>query len=256
MLPRLLGLGGIFIAAAEVLVAAAEKVQLQSMGDILIRQDEAIFQAAVQRALEKQIQREASERALRAEKRAQLLERAPATFDPTPEPQPLPQLLPQPQIVPFAEPLVTRPFPVFLPEPVAPRVAPPVVQPERPVLPRPEVRPVAIPIPSPLTIPLPSPLRVPLPTSDFPLTRVDVPTVPLTPSPVADPSFGFLADPQPLPQPQPRPVGAGECPPPRQCDDEVEEPRLECFKGLYKEGFTDTDFTPWTEIDCLTGREL
>jgi hypothetical protein len=42
---------------------------------------------------------------------------------------------------------------------------------------------------------------------------------------------------------------------PRKCRDDENDPRLECFKGLYKEGRIDTDFTSWVEIDCETGKE-
>jgi hypothetical protein len=43
---------------------------------------------------------------------------------------------------------------------------------------------------------------------------------------------------------------------PRRCDDELEEPRNRCFKGLYVEGLTSTEFIQWSPVDCLTGREL
>jgi hypothetical protein len=44
--------------------------------------------------------------------------------------------------------------------------------------------------------------------------------------------------------------------PARRCDDDLDEPRTQCFKGLYREGPLETDFTQWVEIDCITGREV
>jgi hypothetical protein len=43
---------------------------------------------------------------------------------------------------------------------------------------------------------------------------------------------------------------------PRKCRDDENDPRTECFKGLYKEGRIDTDFTQWAEVDCESGKEL
>ncbi len=62
--------------------------------------------------------------------------------------------------------------------------------------------------------------------------------------------LGFQPTPQPNADLNPR-----RCPR-KKCDDDLDDPRLDCFKGLYKEGRTDTEFTSWIQIDCETGREL
>lgn len=104
-------------------------------------------------------------------------------------------------------------------------------------------QPWAQPMPQPRVAPKPQTRTAPR-TSTDPLTRVQPRTVPL---------------PRALPSPLAQPVvpRARNCPPCKKTKDE-EEARTECYKKLVKEGVYPSmdDEYQWTEIDCLTGREL
>jgi len=90
------------------------------------------------------------------------------------------------------------------------------------------------------------------------LTPVNTPTVPLLPPGLAAPpltpdlSLDLATATQTATQTQTK---TDKCKP-RKCDDDLEEPRTECFKGLYRENLAETEFTQWVQIDCLTGRDL
>jgi len=197
--------------------------------------------------------------------------------------------------IPESEPLTIPPRPEFEPFPSAPPSTLPELEPVTPNLPSefpsqiPDVPPVT---PSPPTLPRPfpqptpggNPVRLPrFPNPDpgpfpggFPL---GVPT----PSPSRRPAGLPLATPRPGLRPgtpnltPPNPGGVGSvasnfnpnsalavaglnlqrCPQ-RKCKKDEDKPRRKCFKKLVKEGITpsrDESFN-WTEIDCLTGREL
>lgn len=186
--------------------------------------------------------------------------------------EPLPEIFVRPDIIeiPVRAPAVPEPLPEFIeiPDVPAPQVEVEVIPDIQ--IPAPVVRPIAVPAAAPVR-----PLEIVFPTFfDVPLFRT--PTVPLpigTPpdlTPIAPgvppslvpglattigTSLAPLAD--PLAEPQPQPDAKCVCPP-RRCDDEVDQdqPRTQCFKGLYREGPLETDFTKWTEVDCFTGREL
>lgn len=251
---RLFGLGGVLIALEILILNEIEKRQDKRLNDIIRDQDRAIAEAAAQRAADK-ADREA---ALRVEKRVRGLLGAPETFDPTPQIEP-----PRPDISPGqSEAIVLFPagFP-GLPDAIGdpgfgrdplefPEIPPPRVGFPFPV-------PTPIPLPAPLGFPIPIPPPVEVPFVD-PLTLFDPLPVPSGGVPdnvpvlgsAFDPSAGF--QPNPFANPQLNPE---RCPQ-RRCDEDLDDPRIECFKGLYKEGRFDTGFTSWVPIDCDTGREL
>lgn len=154
----------------------------------------------------------------------------PAPAIPLPLPVPLPATVPLPLVSPSISPAV-RPS-------IQPAVSPSV---------RPDIRPGLLPLVSPATSPATRPAVQPGIATD-PLTSTGTRTVQSTAT-----EFRLQAQPQ---------VEAGQqqCPPPPQCkkDEELEEERTQCWKKLVKEGlFPSLDRSyEWTEIDCLTGREL
>ena len=245
-LGKLLGVGGFIITAAEILVQTIENRQLKSMGDIL---------EDLQRRIDEQIARRKRERAaaeadLRTEKRAAALENAPETFDPTPIP---PQVSPEIQSIPSA-------FPgVFVGDfPTAPPASRPSAQPFPASLPAP------VSIPSPSLPPVVAPVSLPLPEIIF--TPVQIPrltvfdpvivTSPLSATPTGQ-TLGFAdVSVQDFPTPQTAPqTDPAKCRP-RKCRDDPDDPRTECFKGLYVEGRIDTDFVQWAKVDCETGVQI
>lgn len=268
---RLFGVGGLIISAAELLIDELEK-----------RQSERIEREA-EEAFETQME---NRRRARARARADTPVRADRLPPINPEPEvpfvvfpriPLPVPSTRPQTaepLPEAQPQITFPAPeipvpsrtVATPAPVAPSI--------------PEVAPVQAPVVTPGTF---EPATIPgfetpqtsvesLFTSQIladVLTRSEAVSVPSTQTPIGSAiprvDVAELVDQQPArtrfaPATAPAPAAVGICPPcprtKRECDDDLEEPRLECFKGLYRENLLDTEFTPWNEIDCITGAEL
>lgn len=160
--------------------------------------------------------------------------------------------------------------PITLPLPGAPDI---VITPSipRPTVPRPVISPV------PGQVPVSNPVQ--------PLTPGIRPFNPLAPRPVTSPIPGLspaatpnlvpTSDPVPLTPSNPGNVGSigigtasqiaalpglnlANCPQPQRRCKEDDTPRSQCFKKLVKEGITadlDESFN-WTEIDCLTGKEL
>lgn len=152
---------------------------------------------------------------------------------PTPTaPRILPVTIPVPTPTPFGIPFA---FPVPIVSPstrpgVSPRVAP-------------------LPFPTPLGVPVPTPVPTPIP----------VPTPVPTPTGIPNPLTGSRPGVVPLPQPSPQTTGnCPPCPKPKKCKKEKEKPRDQCFKKLVKEKLlpSQDESYEWTEIDCLTGREL
>lgn len=274
---RLFGVGGLIITAAELLIDQIEKKQER---DIERRMDDADEAAAAKIRRQREVDIFA----------ADVLVNAPAgTVDFPMSPPDVPaepfRVFPR---IPLPEPVTptpqTQPLPEPLPEIQFPEVefgigTTPAVQPAPLVIPNPT--PVPAPVsqpfpgqfesPSPFGEPSPEPLISPIDTSILIGDLLpDVSTAPLTGvGPGVLPSAGtgvlpvgqiqplnqssFAAQPFPTPSPTGTPVD--RCPP-RTCEDDLDEPRLECFKGLYRENLLDTDFTAWTEIDCITGKEL
>lgn len=190
----------------------------------------------------------------------------------------------QPQRLPLPPPLITPDFDPFVLVPIVPRVLPsPAALPD-----------VLTPVPAiPLPIPAPTPAVVPLPLVSPSIAPAFRPIIQPAVSPSVRPDIrpgllpGLLPAVQPAVQPgiatdpltgtetrtvgstatefrlQAQPqlqAGQTQCPPPPQCkkDEKVEEERTQCWKKLVKEGLfpsLDRSFE-WTEIDCLTGREL
>jgi hypothetical protein len=271
---RLFGVGGLIISAAQILVDELEERQLERMQDILDEQDELQRDKDRRRARDSVVETIPVGRA----------DAPPGGFPDEPQ---APFIVIQPVFLPeFPSPSRTSPRPTTdQPAPVRPEfeIAPgviPAAQPAPPAIPSPV--PVTSPVvqpfpgqfesPSPFGLPSPAPSIFPQPLTSFfigdlleraipfesPLTTSEVATVPSTGTgtgtgiaiPIADAGI------QPLLQTQTQFQQAQtECKP-RKCDDEMDEPRTECMKGLYREGFFDTEFVPWNEIDCLTGKEL
>lgn len=249
-LGRLLGLGGLVITAAEILVKGLEKLQVDRLGDILAEQDQVIARINIDAILT----REALEKALRVEKQVRALESAPETLE-QPIGDPLPALSPQrlPAVIPDIFPQVPAPFPVTVPSPlgvpgpVAPTLPSTPPQPLPTPLPLPTQRP--FPIGSPLQLPVFDPLFSPVGDPDL-LTGID-PT-PLTfAGPGTSPQFSFTPDPRLQPQLDPQ-TNPDRCK--RRCDDR--ENRTQCFKGLFRESTSSIDFTDWQEVDCISGRDI
>lgn len=183
-----------------------------------------------------------------------------------PLPQSLPESVPLPREVPLEITFPTispapLPFPLSTPGPLA--------------IPSPVPAPVNFPnpgqfeTPNPFGQPSPTPFEFP---TQFPFPFAEPFPSPLTtpeplsvPSPGAQPDFQAIPDTgastrptaftSPRTAPAPTANTVDRCPP-RTCEDELDEPRAECFKGLYREGVLDTDFTAWQQIDCLTGKEI
>ena len=243
---RLLGVGGLLIAGVQAAIAEIERRQREDQEEILREQrretEEINRQARRRRELE----------ALRTDRRSPLpdpiqLPRPDIVILPQQVPLPVPvSPLPSPQTLPVEIPQpgpAAIPSPVAIPAPVPPPAASPSAPPVVPINPVqfPSFDPIPfLPFGQPFTAP--SPVNVPI-GSPSPLTGFG-------PGSVPSQQLGFIELPQAVPQPQPQ-----RCPQ-RKCDDDLDQPRTECFKGLYREGVLDTDFTSWTEIDCITGREI
>ena len=248
-LGRLIGLGGLVISAADILVKVISQKQLEGLGDIIRDQDRQIADINIEAILE----RLSRERALRVEKKVAALLGAPETFE-------LPQPAPRPQTVPGATPGIVAPetVPVEIP---FPNVGP-LPGPLTPTFPELEPQPSApgLPVPTPTGFPFPVPLQIP---SISPLPFSSPSFSPLT---VGDPGLvrselpgtasqfqvGTLELPIVSPAAQADPARCRA----RKCDDDLEFDRTECFKGLYRESLRSTGFTQWVQIDCITGREV
>jgi hypothetical protein len=269
---RLLGVGGLVITGAEILVKEIEDRQRERMQEILDEQDE------LQRDKDRRRGRDSAVRTIE-EARASP---PPGGFPDEPQ-QPFivfePIILPEfpSRARPSPLPTVDQPAPVRPDFEIAPGVVP-AAQPAPATIPNPvpATAPVVQPFPgqfeqpNPFGLPSLAPSVSPSPLTSFfvgdlldslnpfaqPLTGIEAASVPSTvigagtAIPIAESGI------QPLLQTQTQFQNAQtECKP-RQCDDELDEPRTECFKGLYKEGIFDTSFVAWNEIDCLTGKEL
>jgi len=248
---------GLFGLAGAILIAG----EVALINEILRRQQERI-----DRELEEQ-EREIEEINRRAQRQRELEAIRRASADPLPDIPDFPRV-PRPD----APPSIPR-QPVFLPDivpvPSLPGGTPAPSAPGEPAAP-------SIPAPGPLPAPSAPPAGLPLPTP-APLPSV-VPSLfpsvipffepfsPLNPLPDQLPVSSPLTGVRPSSVPSlgasfaPNPAALGQqaqtdkCPA-RRCDDDLEEPRDRCFKGLYREGPLETDFTSWVEIDCLTGKE-
>lgn len=253
---RILGPGSLVLLGAEILVREIERRQLERMQETIDAQAEDQVARDRRQARDSQV-RTISERI--PDFIGDRLPRPPSRTEPRLPPRPE-QFPPSPEI---------EPLPVPLPGGVPPiRIPFPGQEPRVPV------GPVALPSPGPVSQPRPSvrvgpggfetadvgilPDRLP---SLFPLPfgrsslRVGDPVpqlTPLQPGSLSSPVRGVIEQPIPLQAIQ---AQTQQCRP-RRCDDELDEQRDECFKGLYREGPFDTEFTQWVKIDCLTGREL
>lgn len=255
-LGRLLGLGGLVITAAEVLVKVLEGLQADRIADILREQDATTARINIDAIL----RRLALEKALEIEKKVRALEQAPETFEqPIGDPLPAPAPRTAPVAIPGRISPTTVPFPVVLPSPIS------VPGPIAPTLPAPAPTPVPAPVgvPTPRTLPVGLPFELPVffprftPVADPITTPIGDPLLtPFEGTPVPSPApgptsqFAFAPDPRLAPQAQQDPDERCR----RKCrDDEI---RTQCFKGLYRETTRSTEFTEWTEIDCITGQEI
>lgn len=249
---------GLFGLAGAILIAG----EVALINEILRRQQERI-----DRELEEQ-EREIEEINRRAQRQRELEAIRRASADPLPD-IPDPVRVPRPELFPDVLPLPI-PLPETAPVPSLPGETRDPVTPAEPSVP-------SIPAPGPLPVPsappvtLPPPIGAPLP-SPVPSALPFVipffePFSPLNPSPSQVPasspltsvqtgsvqSLGqsFALNPTSLAQQ----AQTDKCPA-RRCDDDLDEPRDRCFKGLYREGPLETDFTSWVEIDCITGKEV
>jgi len=138
------------------------------------------------------------------------------------------------------------PVPLHIP---TPEIAPP----------RPTVAPVKLPFdfPSwtlPRTLPITWPFSQPLPVPTFRPGDAPIPSLPGQPltgfQPVGVPSS--LVSPQSFADPQTQPK-KGQC----ECPDTKTKvrKRSRCVKGLYRETKGSIFYTPWAQVDCVTGRE-
>jgi len=260
------GIGAILIAGADLLVKIIEQRQLQQLGDIIFEQDVRI-RDIVQKGLQKKLAQRA---ALEIEKRVQALLGAPETFEiPQAEPMRAPTQPRRPELFPATAPqeIVLNPLPQAVPDvfeptvqPVPQRIGQPGTQPFPGTF-----DPVPFPLPTspaPFLSPLPeTPVRLPSRTNPLtPIEPVSVGSIPDTILGQVDAIFGEPVpsfEPLALAQAQPQPgTPTDKCAPVRCEEPDEEEPRLRCYKGLYREQRTSTDFTQWAEVDCNTGREL
>lgn len=251
---RLLGIGGVIVTAAELMVAGLEKWQLNQMGEILIAQDRLLRKIA-QEVQERRARREHD---LSVEKRARALEQAPETFDPTPVQRPTaPGILtwPLPDFFPLPSPAAvpqpgTRPVPTVRPAPgpsTLPATLPEVVPASIPAPARaPLPLPTGVPFPSPSTYPLPLPLASPsaLPVPS-PLTPIEA--LPLSYA-GSSPSVGRLEITQPAAQAQAQS---------QRCENVQRRRRRKgkCREGFFAEYPGETTYEYWRDVDCVTRRE-
>lgn len=266
--PRIFNIGGLIITAAQLLAALLEKKQLREMQEELERQRDNI------EGIERRGRADTPVRTIGVEP---IIRIGDAPISPDRLPAPIPTVPPQFPLPDFEFPIGIPPSRAPLPEPMpeAEPVILPVGPPDRPIgvpaeprrLPVPTVPPLApAPVPSPVDIPISPFFITPLPFSApgpapfspgdpilSPIGDPDLLTPFETPSVPSGPEIGFVD--LPIESPLPQADTAERCKP-QKCDDDLDEPRTECFKGLYREGFRDTDFTQWVEIDCATGREL
>ncbi len=250
-LGRLLGPGSILITAVDFVIEEMQRRQDERIQETIDRQDEDIANRRRRQAREAEM-REVLIRGTGESDRLPLPD-FPGVSRPSPPP-PVPRMPSLPVELPFPDiglplPRIGAPGqPLPLPDPVSPPVPVP------PAAPAPEGT------PSERTVPQQDPLEFQFP---FLLPRglpgfTSAPGTPglTSPQPVSVPSpLGFVT---PLPDAKPVPqadTARDRCRP-RRCDDDLDEDRLECFKGLYREGLRDTDFTQWVQIDCITGAEL
>lgn len=243
---RVLGPGSVVILAAEMIAKEIERRQREEMDEIIDRQDE---------------DREARSRRNSRESEIILIETGrsprPGTVSTSPVEIPVrfpvefPDVSPRPSDMPQSVPRRAVPFPD----------ATPAIDVEPVEIPNPVPTPAKSSQPKPATVGSTASSRLPNPLSGtfFPNPFL---------FPVGD-LFPRLTAPQTANVTSPkgnielRPINFGDpayqqetnkCRP-RRCEDDLEEPRNECFKGLYREGLQDTEFNQWVEIDCLTGRE-
>jgi len=276
---RAFNLGGLLIFGLEIFIEAANRKQKKKIDDITQRDEEEQLRRDRARARDLEI--------FTIESRADLPTINPDAPEISPDLDPVrPIFLPEPAsprpdvLFPLEFPIeIEFPPPSFetAPAPSAPDVSPAIPNPDL----EPVVQPVRFPDPGQFESPNPFgavgqqpfefPLEVPLIIGDLleradpfaqpDLTPLESPSVP-SPLQVPTPGLDARVDPfafdQPLSQPFTTPTTSASvdrCKP-RKCEEDLEEPRTECFKGLYRESILSTDFTAWTEIDCLTGREL
>lgn len=259
---RLLGVGGLIIVAAEVLFEIARRKQISDLNEVL---DEAERKLAEARALRKKTERirEAAARGRAArEGSSVIVPPIPGRIDLPPQPALPSERIPSPlpDIVTSPTPEVPVPLPgeIGAPELPVPQLPETPATPGTAPVPSPGPRPIPSPRPTPRSPPLPAripsilPSFIPFPLTRFEPARVRSPEL-RTPSQIREEITGVIQLPTPQPVPQTDP--ARRCKP---CKEDNPKPRNRCFKGLYREGPLDTevDFTPWNEIDCLTGREL
>lgn len=249
-LGKLLGIGGLVITVADVIVRVLEGVQLGQLGDILTRQDREIARINIEGLLEQA--RRAKE--LEVEKKVRKLLGAPETFEtplPVPPPAPAPEIIFAP--IPGIVTPKTAPTPVPAPSPQAvPGPSPtesPVVRPlpsgTPEIVPAPGIAPGVFPLLIPEILPFPTPRKIPLTVGDRTLLPSPAPRL------ASQFQLGTIQVPSPQLALQLEPATCRA----RKCDDDLDRNRTECFKGLYRESLRSTDFTQWIEIDCITGRE-
>ena len=276
---RLFNIGGLAIFGLDIFIRAANKAQKKRIDEDFESLEE------LERARQR---RRARDRDIRTiEQTADL-----PTINPDRPDLPLPDVIspvriPRPEAQP-TQPIDAPPQPAFPLEIEFPQPDFGTSQPPSPVrapveIPNPTIaQPAVVPeFPNPGQFELEQPVRLPdLRLFEFPFdnpfsvgepqaspTDLTGPEPTSVPSGDAQPVSDFqpFADPGVSAQPRPAAFASPQADPtdatvdrckPRKCDDELDEPRTECFKGLYREGVLDTDFTQWSEIDCLTGREL
>jgi hypothetical protein len=251
-LPKILGPGSLVVTAVEILIEILQRRQDKLAEEIIESQDD-----------------DRAARARRAAREGELREVTIRGLGTDPD-SPLPDFSGRPQTVSLPQriPTIFEPGRIVLPDigiPLPrigapgglPRQIPNPVSPPEPAIPR---VPSPVAVPTPRTTPQSDPFPFPLPFL-FPFSvpqpvgspRRLTPSNPLSvPSPGAPVGMATFLEPRNMPLQQTNPDRCR----PRRCDDDLEEERTNCYKGLYREGPFDTDFTQWIEIDCLTGKEI
>jgi len=169
--------------------------------------------------------------------------RAPSRADPGTMPELRPVDIPAPELRPVEFPLPSAlPLPEIAPPRPLVRPAAPAKPFEFPALPGPHVMPWSLPFSQPVPLPGFRPGDLPLPTS--PLTGFE---------PVGVPSH--LVAPHTFASPQAQPKrGTCECPS-TDTKTKKQKRRSKCVKGLYRETRGTIFYTPWAQVDCVTGKE-
>lgn len=158
-----------------------------------------------------------------------------------------PVAAPSPVSDPVTIPAPSLPVPETLPQPIPAPAPAPATRPGTPTRPAPSPFPFPSPVGRPVASPRPvffvSPFADPRGIRDP--TRFQDPATP--------PTLLTVFEPVSVPSQVGRPTR--QCQP---CPEQQDEPRLQCFRKMVKEKLlpSEDETFNWTEIDCITGREL